>query len=347
VGGVEVHAEALSAILDERTPYTPRIAAAIWPWLASALVSTLLLLSLRISRRGAGLVLPVVALFCLSGLFVLHTVILLSAHLWMGWITPAVFTILATSLLSGVELVRTRFERERVFQNLSSYLPESVARQVALQGPSAQIVAERHDATVMIVDLRNFSAYCEGRPPEETATVLHLFFTTATRIVEAHGGVMEHMMGDGFKAVWNGSSPCDNHSQRALASAKTLWTTLCAQLPFHSSRRTPALDVGIGIESGEVLVGSFGAAGRRVHSVLGETVTIASRLEALTGELAYPILLGPEIVARENPQDVTKLGDFLLAGLKTPRTLYALPVEIDRLRLRLIYEAEGEQLAVG
>lgn len=346
VGGVEVHAEALSALLDDRTPYTPRGAPA-WPWLAGALMALLLLLTLRLTSSGAGLVLPAVAALGLTLLFGAHAVLLLTAHLWLGWVTPALFTLLATSLLSGTELIRTRFERERLFQNLSSYLPEAVAREVALQGPTAQVHAVRREATVMFVDLRNFSAYCEGRPPEETATVLHLFYTTATRVVEGHGGVVEQMVGDGLMAVWNGSSPTADHGERALAAAAELWCALGAQLPNRSSRRTPALDVGIGLESGTVLVGSFGPAGRRVHTVLGETVTVAARLEALSGELAYPILLGPQLVAATKPATALKLGDFMLQGLKTPRAIHALPVEYDQHRLRLVYEAEGEQRAAG
>ncbi len=346
VGGVEVHAQALSALLDDRTPYTPR-GAAFWPWLSGGLVVLLLLAALRFSQRSAGLVLPLMAALSLVTLFGLHTLLLLAAHLWLGWVTPALFTLLAVSLLGGAELVRTRFERERLYQNLSSYLPESVAREVALQGPTAQVHAVRHEATVMFVDLRNFSAYCEGRPPEETAIVLHLFYTTATRVVEGHGGVVEQMVGDGLMAVWNGSSPAHDHRERALVAADELWRALGAQLPKNASRRMPAMDVGIGLESGTVLVGSFGPAGRRVHTVLGETVTVAARLEAMTGELAYPILLGPNLVAACKPSRAIALGQFLLPGLSTPRTLHALPVEYDAQHLRLVYEAEGRQQAVG
>ncbi len=346
VGGVEVHAQALAALLDDRTPYTPRFAVA-WPWLTGALVALLLMVLLGRTRRSTGLLLPSTGLLAVSGLFGLHSLLLLSVHWWLGWVTPALFALWATGLLGGVELMRARFERERLYHNLASYLPEAVARAVALQGPTAQVHAVRHEATVMFVDLRNFSAYCEGRPPEETATVLHLFYTTATRVVEGHGGVVEQMVGDGLMAVWNGSNPCPDHSLRALAAAEELWRALGAQLPKTASRRTPPLDVGIGVESGIVLIGSFGPAGRRVHTVLGETVTVAACLEAMTAELAYPILLGPQLVAACNPAQALALGQFLLPGLSTPRVLHALPVALDDQRLRLVYEVEGRQQAVG
>jgi adenylate cyclase len=279
-------------------------------------------------------------------LFGLHTYLLLHWHLWTGWVVPGAFTLLAAVLLTAGEFARARYERERLYRNLASYLPEPVAREVATQEPTANVRAVRHDATVLYADLRNFSAYCEGRPPEETAMVLHMFFSTASRIVEEHGGVVEQMVGDGLLAVWNGSSPCDDHAKCALDAAEALWEHCTPQLPRIASSQVPPLDLGIGIETGTVLVGSFGPASRRVHTVLGETVTVATRLQALTGELACPILVGPA-VARDNAGRVRQLGDFLLQGLMTPRTVYELPVTYATGRLYLAFDADTEQRAVG
>ncbi|MBU6994213.1 CHASE2 domain-containing protein [Ferrovum myxofaciens] len=346
VGGVEVHAQTLAALLDDRTPYTPRLAS-LWPWSAGLLISLGLLGVLAKTRRSVGLGLPFAGGASLALLYGIHGVLLLSWHWWLDWTIPALYTVLATLWLSGFELVRVRFERERLYHHLSSYLPAAVAREVACQGPSAQVQALCREATVLFVDLRNFSAYCEGRPPEETATLLHLFYTTATRVVEGFGGVVEQMVGDGLMAVWNGSEPCIDHGRQGLAAARDLWDALGAQLPHLSSQRMPPLDVGMGMESGTVLIGSFGPAQRRVHTVLGETVSVAAALQAMTGELAYPILLGPQLVALAQPKEVQALGQFLLPGLARPRVLHALSVPMDPRRLRLVYEAEDRQQATA
>jgi adenylate cyclase len=252
---------------------------------------------------------------------------------------------LAATLLTAAEMLRVRAERESLYQNLSSYLPEGAARRVAFQEPTAQVVAETREATVMLVDLRNFSAYCEERTPEDAATVLHIFYTTVEKIVTEHGGVVEQMVGDGLTAVWNGSSPCDQHALQALKAAKVIWQEGVAQLPKVASRKTPPLDIGIGIESGPVMVGSFGPARRRVHTVMGEAVSVASRLEKLTAELGYPVLLGPKALAQcagaAEAQDTQKLGDFLLAGMRAPRTVYALNVPIDPSHLQLVSSMEA------
>jgi adenylate cyclase len=335
VGGVEVHAQLMSAALDARTPFVPAWAP-LWP-LATGLVALLVLVfSLRAAGPKAAVVMPLVALATVASIFGLHAVLLLNLHHWLGWGQPAVFVALAAALLTTSEMLRVRAERERLFENLSSYLPEGAARRVAFEGPSAQVAAETREATVMLVDLRNFSAYCEERAPEDAAMVLHLFYTTLDRIVTEHGGVVEQMVGDGLTAVWNGSTPCNQHAQKALQAAEVIWKEGVAQLPKVASRKTPPLDIGIGIETGPVMVGSFGPARRRVHTVMGEAVSVASRLEKLTAELGYPVLVGPQALAQSGFTDVHKLGDFLLAGMRTPRTVYALQIEVDPSHLHLV-----------
>ena len=347
VGGVEVHAQILSAALDSRTPYTPAWAP-LWPLVTGALALLVLIFSLKASGPKAAVVVPAVALASGAVIFGAHAVLLLGAHQWLGWGQPALFVALAATLLTAAEMLRVRAERESLYQNLSSYLPEGAARRVAFQEPTAQVVAETREATVMLVDLRNFSAYCEERTPEDAATVLHIFYTTVEKIVTEHGGVVEQMVGDGLTAVWNGSSPCDQHALQALKAAKVIWQEGVAQLPKVASRKTPPLDVGIGIESGPVMVGSFGPARRRVHTVMGEAVSVASRLEKLTAELGYPVLVGPKALAQcasaPEAQDTQKLGDFLLSGMRAPRTVYALNVPIDPSHLHLVSSMEAGAL---
>jgi len=340
VGGVEVHAQMMSAALDGGTPFVPAWAP-LWPLATGLLALMVLVLSLRASGAKAAWVVPLVAVATGGVIFGLHAWLLLSMHQWLGWGQPVLFLALAASLLTATEMLRVRAERERLFENLSSYLPEGAARRVAFEGPSAQVVAETREATVMLVDLRNFSAYCEERAPEDAATVLHLFYTTLDRIVTEHGGVVEQMVGDGLTAVWNGSTPCNQHAQKALQAAEVIWNEGVAQLPKVASRKTPPLDIGIGIETGPVLVGSFGPARRRVHTVMGEAVSVAARLEKLTSELGYPVLIGPNARAQANCTEAQKIGDFLLAGMRTPRTVYALQIKVGPSHLHLVSGLDG------
>lgn len=355
-GGVEVHAQLMSAALDDRTPFVPQWAP-IWPWVTGISSMALLLIALRLGGQRAGWVLPLSMVAVVGGLFVVHAALLFLAHQWLPWGRPAIFAVLAGTLLTGAELMRLRFERERLFQNFSSYLPEAAAQRLALTEPTAQVVAESRSATVMFIDLRNFSAFCDlhtgnGRSPQVAADVLHRFYTTVEKIVTANGGEVEQMVGDRIMAVWNGSHSCTTHAASALAAARPIWRAALAELPLQASRGAPPLDIGIGLESGEVLIGSFGPAQRRVHTVMGEPVNVAFRLQALTAELGYPVLVGPHAAGLSRPATdpviLKKLGDFLLEGLQQPRSVHALPVELGVSHLYLASRIdESDQIVHG
>ena len=326
VGGVEVHAQFISAMLDGRLPYTPRAAPVILLLLSFA-GGALLLLALRY-RRLPVLTLPLAGVLLAVAVFALHAWLQLGRHLWLGWADPAAFCVLAGVLLAAAEHARSRFERERLYENLASYLPGPVAAEIAFREPSGAIEAQRHEVTVLFADIRNFSAYCEGRPPEEAAGLLHAFFTTATRIVEAHHGLVEEISGDAVMAVWNAPREQADHAAHALAAARQMQTEVELLFVQPPPPGLEPLALGIGIETGRALVGSFGPARRRTHSVLGETVTIAARLQALTADLAQPILVGEGTAAHLATDAVISLGSFLLEGLRTPHLVYAPPPRV-------------------
>jgi adenylate cyclase len=322
VAGVEVHAQFISALLDGRIPYAPRAAPFVLTILA-LIAGTVLVLAAR-RPRFPTLGLPLLGLLLAFGFVALHGWLQLAHHLWLGWATPGSFAILSGIFLAAAEYARTRFERERLYGNLASYLPEPVAADIAYREPSGAIDAQRQEITVMFADIRNFSAYCENRPPEEAGALLHAFFTAATRVAEAHGGMVEEFVGDAVMVVWNTPKPCPDHAARALAAGKELHAAT-QELFSQTPPGLEPLALGIGIESGSALVGSVGPARRRTHTAMGETVSIAVRLQALTADLSQPVLLGEGAARRLPAESVISLGSFLLEGLRTARQVYAPP----------------------
>lgn len=340
VGGLEVHAQFMIGLLDG-LPYTPQGATLVALLLGAGGAALLLLLFAAPAATGGARTrlpvwgLPLGALLLAATLFGLHAWLLLWQNLWLGWSAPAAFILVAGLLLAIFEHARTRLERGRLYDNLAAYLPAPVAADIAFRELSGAIVAERREITVLFADIRNFSAYCEGRPPEETAGLLHVFFATAARIVEAHGGLVEEFVGDAVMAVWNAPTPCPDHAARAYAAAQQL---LEESQHLFSDTPPPGLEplaLGIGLETGPALVGSFGPARRRTHAALGETVTVAARLVAMTGDLAQPLLVGERaaaaLISAAPPASppLISLGDFLLEGLRRPRTLHAPVASVD------------------
>ncbi|MBI5275316.1 MAG: adenylate/guanylate cyclase domain-containing protein [Burkholderiales bacterium] len=333
VSGVEVHAQLLAGMLDERVPFTPRAAGGLQvAWVALA-IALLLALSWSgpVSASRRVLWVPLAGLALAGITFAVHGAALLGLGWWLGWAHAALAIALAGLCLGLAEHGRSLAEKGLLFRNLSSYLPAPVAQRVALAEPSGEIEAERRDVTVVVADIRNFSAFCEARSPEDAARVLHRFFSSAIAIVEARGGTVEEMVGDTLIAVFNGSRPCDKHPIEGLAAAREIWLTCSEELPnLDPKHGLEPLALGVGVESGMALVGSYGPVGRRVHSVLGQTLTIALRLQGMTADLAYPVLVGSETAQRvgvpfeQSELALKPLGQFLLAGLRHGTKVFTL-----------------------
>jgi adenylate cyclase len=332
VGGAEVHAQLLSALVDGAIPFTPR--AAPWLQLAAVVLGIGLLVGLVVGNPLGNhrrvLLLPVASLVLAGLMAALHAVALLQAGWYVGWAGPALALVLAGAGLALAEHQRSLFQKARLYQNLSSYVPGPVAQKIAFTQPTGEIQAERLDVTILAADLNNFTAYCEARSPEETARVLHRFYSTASEIVAAHGGVVEEMVGDSLLAVFNGPQPCADHPQKALAAARDIWLRCSEELPNVTAQGLEPLGVSIGLDSGDALVGSFGTAARRVHTVLGQAVSVALRLRELTVDLAYPVLVGAQTASRVLPQGedpvlvLKPLGSFLLPGMQHSAKVYTL-----------------------
>ena len=318
--GVELQARILGSLLDADIPYTPRAALLIQLMMAfGAAVALWLLAGSR--QRVAYFGLPVAALLLPLAALALHAWLLNRSGIWLGWLPAALFSAVAASLLLLFEHGRVRLEHNRVYTNLNSYLPEDIARDIAYRTPSSDISAERREVTLLNADLRNFSAYTEARPPEESAALLHCFFMLATDIVERHQGRVHEFRGDGLLAVWTGDR---NGVRQALRAARDMQLALQRDLlPARPPEGLEPLGLGIGIEQGPVLTGSIGPARRRSHTMLGDTVAIAMRIQEMTAELALPILIGPAAAASLDDEELQSQGRFLLAGLRVPQTLYA------------------------
>lgn len=319
--GLELQARLLASILDVNVPYTP-IGTAFFVVIVCLLFSAVLYFLAARGDRLAAYGLPAAAIFLPGVAIAIHIAALSSLTIWLGWVGPALFGLLAASGLLLLELGRVRLERARVFGNLNSYLPAAVAREIAFSAPSSVVNARRSNVTLLHADLRNFSAFSEARPPEEIAALLHFFLTRVTEIVEEKGGRVHEFRGDGILAIWD--SACSATAHLALEAARSMQDSLNDRLlPEHALTGLEPLALGIGIEQGPVLIGSIGPAHRRSYTLLGDTVSITLRIQEMTAELAQPVLLG-ECAARQlNDVGLQSQGSYLLSGLRIPHVLFA------------------------
>ena len=323
--GVEVHAQALAGLLDHRLPYLPA-QSSLWQVLAIVAIGAALW-ALAVRRRGVPAKrLPLLGLGLAAACWLGASFALVSSDLYLPWAGAALFAALGSVSLATVEHALARAQRERLSAHLGAYLPAPVAQRLMATDPSGTVQVDQRDVSVLVADIRNFSAFAAHRPAEETAAMLHAFCCIAVDVVEQHGGVVENVVGDSILAVWNAYSECDDHPKQAMAAAKELVRAtrqlLTSNRPTAEHSPVQPLALGVGVETGTAIVGSFGPARRRAHAALGEPVSVANRIQHMTLDLSMPILVGPQLAARLPAAATEPMGEYLLEGLSKHYSLF-------------------------
>jgi adenylate cyclase len=157
-----------------------------------------------------------------------------------------------------------------------------VAEQIIREG--TDMAGEEVEVTVMFVDVRNFTAFAENTDAPDVVSAINRLFEAIVPIIHAHGGRVDKFIGDGLLAVFGTPRRLPDHADRALAAALEIERVV-------RSGRAGELAIGIGLNTGVVVAGNVGGAGRLDFSVIGDPVNVAARVEAATRQTDDTILL--------------------------------------------------------
>jgi class 3 adenylate cyclase len=226
---------------------------------------------------------------------------------------------LALGLYTGIrrKYLARLHERALFARALASFLPPEVAELVEAS-PSALSLQGELEVTVLFSDIRGFSTFAEQVPPRQVAEVVGRHLGAMAAVVRVHGGVLDKFAGDAVMAVFGAPKPVADHAGRAVRCAVAM----------------PASEIGIGINTGTVIAGLVGGAGRVDYTVIGDAVNVAQRLqtEARAGE----ILASAATMQRSTWPDAQPAGTRLLKGRQQPVEVY-----------RLQWEERGARQASG
>jgi adenylate cyclase len=185
-------------------------------------------------------------------------------------------------------------EREQIRETFGAYVDPEIAAHILEEGPD--LGGEAVEATILFVDIRDFTSWAERVSAADVVETLNRLFERIVPVVHAHGGHVDKFVGDGLMAVFGAPRRQDDHADQAFAAARAIAKLVAEEFE-------PELRVGIGLNSGTVVAGNVGGAGRLDYSVIGDPVNVAARVEAATLETGDTILLTAETKDRlKNPE---------------------------------------------
>jgi adenylate cyclase len=220
-------------------------------------------------------------------------------------------------------------QRAHMRDVFSRFLPEHVVDSVLERdADDLRLGGARTVGTVMFTDLRGFTSFSESRPPEVVLEVLNSYFDATSDAIFEHGGTLVAYLGDGFLAVFGAPIECDDHADRALATALSI---INVRLPrfnvwLREQGIASELRMGVGLNTGPFMSGNVGSLRRLEYTVHGDTVNTASRIEALTKSAGVPILIADATrnALLASPRDIRRVGEFEIRGRESSVTLWTI-----------------------
>ncbi len=215
----------------------------------------------------------------------------------------------------AVDFTTERLERARTRREFEQYMSANVVRAVLDNPNYAREVARgfRKGVTILFSDIRGFTSMTESTDPHALVTQLNEYLGEMVKCVFQHNGTLDKFVGDAVMAVW-GNTPVTKGAAGDAADAVRAATDMLAALDTLNAgwradgRKT--LEIGIGINHGDVIVGNMGSAQKKELTVIGDAVNLASRLEGLTKDYGVPLLIGESVAALLDKTFVLQPVDF-------------------------------------
>jgi adenylate cyclase len=163
-------------------------------------------------------------------------------------------------------------------QTFGRYLTDEVVANLLETPEGLQLGGEKRKVTILMSDLRGFSALSERVSPEIAVSVINFYLEVMTEVISQYHGTINELMGDGMLVMFGAPISREDDSQRAIACALAMQLAMDRVNQHNQQLNLPPLEMGIGINTGEVLVGNIGSQKRAKYTVMGSPVNLASRL---------------------------------------------------------------------
>jgi len=310
--GVEIHANTLESLLQGTAIRRP----------PATIVRGLTVVAAILSAWAAARLHPLIGFGLIAGAALAFLGASHGAFLRGYWI-DVVPVPLAMAVAYFGTVVRDFIQEQREKRRLSRFFSPEVVKEIVRHKDDAALDSGRRRVTVLFSDIRGFTSISERMSPEEVVAFLREYLTEMTEAVFKHGGTIDKYMGDGIMALYNVPFEAADHAARAVRTGLEFQERLKPLAERFAAQHGGSLRCGVGINTGEAVVGTIGSRQRLEYTAIGDAINLGSRLESATKDFNVPIIVGEETYAEVRDLFAMRyLGEVPIRGKELPVRIY-------------------------
>ncbi|HYB98713.1 MAG TPA: adenylate/guanylate cyclase domain-containing protein [Candidatus Limnocylindrales bacterium] len=320
--GVEIQATALDNILRASFLRQPR-----WTVLldvgAIFGMAVMLGLMLRWARGVSG---ALAALSMLAAYLVGSQWMFVTTGIPLGIVHPILAVVVVYATIAVYQYVVQEGQRRRAREAFSRYLNPEIARALSENPEMIRLGGERRELTVLFSDIRGFTSISERLEPEDLVELLNVYLGEMTEVIFEQSGTLDKYVGDAIMAVWGAPLPQPTHAALACEAALSMCRRLVERTQdWQAERGWPRIEAGIGLHTGDMVVGNMGSTQHLSYTVIGDNVNLASRLESLTKTYGVQVLVSADTLAAAGKDFLARELDIVaVKGRSAAVTIYEL-----------------------
>ncbi len=284
-----------------------------------------IVLGIALPRLGAG---AGVALFLALFAGYLGYVYYLFAvkGIWFNLIYPASALFFGYTSQTAYRFFMEERRARDIRKMFSSYVSKRIVDELIRDPSKAKLGGDRKEITVLFSDIRGFTTFSEKHQPEEVVSLLNEYLGAMTAIVFEHEGTLDKFVGDAIMALWGAPVGQPDHAERSVRCALAMIDKLKQLQAKWAAEGKYVIDIGIGINTGDMVVGNMGAEGKKMdYTVIGDNVNLGARLEGLTRKYNNHIIISEYTYEKvKNVVQANELGSVTVKGKEKPVVVYDL-----------------------
>jgi len=317
--GVEMHANAMHTILTRDYIHPAR------PWLVFFIILILSGIAFILSGKFS----PMLGLVFGVGVFIIYFVVnylfFARFNLWVPLIYPLINFGCCYAVNTVRKILVEQQEKGRYRKTFQQYVTRSVVDTMLNAGELPRFGGERKTLTVLFSDIRSFTTYSEKYQPEMVVNRLSEYLTAMVDIIFKHGGTLDKFVGDEIMALYGAPYYFANHAERACETALDMVAALRSLQKNWSEKELEYFQIGIGINTGKVIVGNLGSIQLFDYTVIGDEVNLGARLEGANKHYSTTIIISESTYTEVKGKAIVRELDFVrVKGKKQPVKIYEL-----------------------